>query len=158
MVHPTMESVESVIMKIRHLFDSVNDNLGFLPFYWFSELGVSICTRLTYIIMDEQFLSNLNIIIFYLGEFTIICLFTVIYLFAVSYFQSHKPTSNHMYERVNANRLLIRPKMSIHHLDSLLNYQYRAYNMFSINIQFLFTFTASVITFTVMFIQLITPK
>ena len=31
--HITVETVEGVIMRIRRLFDSVNDNLGFLPFY-----------------------------------------------------------------------------------------------------------------------------
>ena len=79
----------------------------------------------------------------------------------INYFQTHRPTINEFqkYFKVNYNlndwREVLMNAVIKQDFMIYSQTQYVAFNVFPININFLFVFIGSVITFTVMLIQLL---
>ena len=149
------DATEDQLISIRVLVDSVNKNLGFLPFHWFCELFFSTLFRLIYITVDKDFLLDINKIMYYFSEYVMLLSLSILYLLMVSYFQSQKPTSHQLLSRITVQSRSSHVRSAIAKWDSLTDYQYKACNIFTMNIKFLFSFISSVVTFTVMFIQII---
>ena len=145
-------------MVIQNLKESVNHTLGFLPFLWFFELFINACFRITYLTFDKQISFDVRLIIFYLFEFLIICFMDFAYVLCVHYFQSHRPTVNQLYFQllnIKVNFCFTNRKVNSEIFRPLLLTEYTALNVFTIHIRFIFGFLSSVLTFTVMFIQLL---
>ena len=125
---------------------------------WFSEAFISSCLRLTQLTIDKDSPSNIVKILHYFLEYILIQLFSLFYLLSINYFQSQRPSSNqimmeHLAKNRNANNIdLILLQNSIYKYEQ---FEYKALNTFTNGKGFLFTFVSTVITFTVMVIQLI---
>ena len=83
--------------SLQKLKQSIDDNLGLLPFLWFLELFASMCLRLTQIAwQDSSDPNNIYIIIEYLFEFILLSIVYFTYLIGLNYFQTHRPTKNEL--------------------------------------------------------------
>src|SRR6202012_3407039 len=121
------------------------------------------CLRLTYLTIYKQdpelyYLHLIRGLIEYIS----ICLINLTYVLVINYFQTRRPTINELRICIdkNCNSMDIK---EIQLNNMLNNYfitysqsNYMAFNVFVINNKFLFVFIGSVITFTVMLIQLLT--
>ena len=159
------ENLKQTLIAIQNYKESINEILGIFPFLWFCELFESTCLRLTQICITKPdvyqfyswFLSGLL-------EYMYICIINIFYLLAINYFQTHRPTFNELeiYYETNYNTMTSRDLQ----LNCLMNQKFKSYgktkymafNVFTINLKFLFTFIGSVITFTVMLIQLLSSN
>jgi len=150
------------IIIVNKLKESVNNCLGFLSFLTFYELFATICLRLTHIILngfiDDNFVDAIQGLI----EFSEIILIDLLYVFSVDYFQSQRPTVNDIIDRLSqTNQLTTARDMNSQNIliqqlvHNYSNSEYKAWNVFTINKKFLFAFLASVVSFTVMLIQLL---
>ena len=104
---------------------------------------------------------NLSVLIG-MVEYILICLINLIYVLTINYFQTHRPTINELRICIDKNCNSMDTKEI--QLNNMLNKyfitytkgKYMAFNVFVINNNLLFLFLGSVITFTVMLIQLLT--
>ena len=99
----------------------------------------------------------------YHGYYEYLCVFIIDFGFVlvINYFQTHRPTVNELlekYEKTNISQnfwdlqynVLLNQKVQYYSQT-----KYMAFNVFSIDLKFLFVFLSSVITFTVMLIQIL---
>jgi len=152
---------QKLITIIKHR-ESVNEILGIFPFLWFCELFSTTCLRLTYYAINRQNIEHYYVNITQgLLEYILICLINLMYVLAINYFQTHRPTVNELRICIDKNCNSMDTK-EIQLNNMLNNYfiaysqsKYMAFNVFVINNKFLFIFLSSVITFTVMLLQLL---
>ena len=84
-------------------------------------------------------------------------------MLAINYYQAHRPTVRELMSCVDntLNKTLMTDRKLLSRIilkdciHSYANCKYKAFNVFTINMKFLFTFLGSVITFAVMLIQLL---
>ena len=160
--HINFENLKQTLIAIQNYKESINGILGIFPFLWFCELFSTTCLRLTYLTINKQDpeLYYVNLIRF--SEYISICLINLTYVLVINYFQTHRPTINELRICIDKNCNSMDTK-EIQLNNMLNNYfitysqsKYMAFNVFVINNKFLFVFLGSVITFTVMLIQLLT--
>lgn len=146
----------NAIFDIQAIKERVNAILGFLPLLWFGQTFTATLLRLAHMSFNQLGVTN---ILNYFTEFGFIRLFDVLYLFSINYFQNQRPTANQILLSLSPidsshynNFDLLLLHNSIH---SYTNFDYKAGNIFKINNSFLFTFISTLVTFSVMFIQLL---
>ena len=162
LIDSNYEDLIKNLFNIQKYKESINDVLGIFPFLWFCELFSSTCLRLTYFAINKQ-----NDPTFYgyllksLTQYICMCFINLFYLLAINYFQTHRPTVNELLEKYEKTNILL--KYWDLQYNVLLNQKvqfysqtkYMAFNVFEIDLNFLFVFLGSVITFTVMLIQIL---
>ena len=146
------------LLTIERLKKSINETLGIFPFLWFCELFSATCLRLTYVSVNTW---KGNRVILGLVEYTLIAFMDISYLLMTNYFQSMRPTVDKLricidsnYNSMDGKQIEIK-KIIIKNFNNYYSINYKAFNVFTINIKFLFAFMSTVINFTVMLIQLL---
>ena len=161
---------------LQRLKQSIDDNLGLLPFLWFFELFSSTCLRLTQIASENnQNSPKIPLILEYFYEFIQLSIVYIVYIICLNYFQTRRPTKNDLMVWLNNydiwrtksmplatssltiasdNHFFDKYLLSEHLLHCYSTDTYMAWNLFPIDVKFIFGFTGSVVTFAVMFIQL----
>ena len=156
---PDFEDLHAKMMEIQRVKEQINKHLGFLPLVWFGQTFMSAVLRLAHVSMSK--FKDLHFIdLFY--EFILIALYNLFYLLAINHFQSQRPTANQLMTSLGpigseTNRNV---KLMIVQ-NSIISYsmtEYKAWNIFTIDKTFLFTFLGTITTFSVMFVQLIERK
>ncbi len=147
---------------LEKLRQSLNEKLGILPLIWFAELFSSTCFRITQITSKENFLflSSLNKLIYYFYEYFIFATVLIIVAIFISKIDIYHQNSNHLIGIIN-ERLdnSMRTSIEFMNFNQIINYNrsncgLTAWNVFRLDHKIILTFTATVIPFTVMFIQL----
>ena len=85
------EEILQKFVSIQKFKQTIDDNLGLLPFLWFFELFSSKCFRLTQISSEA---NTFRVIMEYFFEYTQLSVVYFIYIFCVNYFQTRRPTNN----------------------------------------------------------------
>jgi hypothetical protein len=147
---------------LQKLRQSLNEILGILPLIWFAELFSSTCFRITQITSKENllFVSSVNKLIIYFYEYFIFATVLIIVAIFISKIDVCQQISNHLIGIINE-----RLDNSMHASIEFMNFNQiincnrsdcglTAWNVFRLDHKIIFTFTAAVIPFTVMFIQL----
>jgi hypothetical protein len=154
------------LLEMRQIKNQFNKLFGILPFLWSLELFISTCFRITQIALVRDS-SKLLTIIRVSTEYIFLIIIYSIYFISISYFQSKRPSLNCVLiwiENQSSNHVLsyeesIEKLSLIQHVISIWNEpEYVAWNMFNIDKRFLIGFFSSVITFSVMLIQLLQQK
>ena len=164
------EEVLNKFLSLEKLKQSIDDNLGLLPLLWFLESFSSTCLRLTQMASDNIAMVNdkNKIILFidYFVEYSMLSIAYLFYIICLNYFQIRRPTKNDLiiwlksqstvsrFQSV-ANNCDIKFLLSQHLVHCYANNTYKAWNLFEIDVKFIFGFFGSVITFAVMGIQII---
>ena len=153
-----IDNLNTNILLINNLKTSINDILGIFPFLWFCDLFTTICIRLTQTVINKDY--EMVYVLWNIIENAMIVFINLIYLLAINYFQTHRPTVNelvssnhHMLSAMSSRELLLKVIMN-QNFNNYCRSKYMAFNVFAIDLKFLFSFTGSVITFTVMLMQL----
>ena len=150
------------IMDIQRIKESVNDNLGILPLLWFTQAFFSTVLRLANLVINKYNMYEWQWSIHYFFEYSMIRIFDLTYFFAINYYQSQRPTSNQLmsifddmdYDSTNNLRLILLQNS----VRCYAKFEYMVGNTFKMNRSFLFAFLSTVVTFTVMLIQLLESK
>jgi len=159
--HINYEVLRQKLLTIERHKESINECLGIFPFLWFCEMFSTTCLRLTYFVInnnDKQI--NLHILKGF-TEYICISVTNIAYVLTINYFQTHRPTANQLqicYEKYFDFKFSKNISLNSLFIQYFVNYsqsKYMAFNVFAIDIKFLFVFIGSVITFTVMLIQLL---
>ena len=157
---PNYEEYHRTLLDIQSMKENVNLHLGCLPFLWFGQAFSSTVLRLTHV-STTRFEDGVNFFrVFF--EFILMVFYDLFYLLAINYFQNQRPTANQLMKSfcsissdTNKNVKLMIVQNSI---TSYLNTEYKAWNTFTLDKSFLFTLFGTIVTFTVMFVQLFEIK
>ena len=160
---PKYKDLYERIALILNLKKSVNSNLGFLPMLYLCVSFSSTCLRLTHLAIHKESIFNIVILMHYFFEYTLIQAFNLFVIISISNYQSKRPSLDQVmayYYRANFNNeqtsKAMMQQMALQNiLSSYCNFEYKAWNVFTINKLLLFSFISTVVTFTVMLIQLI---
>ena len=159
---PKYKDLYERITLILHLKKSVNTALGFLPMLCLCVSFSSTCLRLTNLSIHKEDILNVVILLYYFFEYSLIQVFNLFVIISVSHYQSKRLNSDQLMNYYSANlqkeqgtRAILQQNALQNLLTSYCNYEYRAWNVFTINTLLLFSFISTVVTFTVMLIQLI---
>lgn len=160
--HINYDNLLTDILFVQSLKESINSVFGLFPFLWFCELFSSTCFRLTLWTINNSLDSSGYDFELYQGyvEFFQIYLLDLLYLFAVNYFESHKMSINQLFVLLSQDKRCLSPSES-NSKNILVNQiiycysstKYKAFNVFTIDNKFLFSFLGFVVSFTVMLIQ-----
>ena len=161
------EEVLNKFLSLEKLKQSIDEHLGLLPLLWFLESFSSTCLRLTQMASDISMVNDKNeIFIDYFFEYSLLSIAYLFYIICLNYFQLRRPTKNDLiiwlktqstvsgFQSV-ANNCEIKFLLSQHLVHCYANNTYKAWNLFEIDVKFIFGFLGSVITFAVMGIQII---
>jgi len=162
--HINYEDFKQHLLNIERHKDSINESLGIFPFLWFCELFSTTCLRLCYFVINKLSVQQIYIGLA-VGMIEPICIFiiNISCVLAINYYQTHRPTvlqlmscvDNTLSKTLMTDRKLLSRIILKDCIHSYANCEYKAFNVFTINMKFLFTFLGSVITFAVMLIQLL---
>lgn len=162
------EEVLQKFLSLEKLKQLIDDNLGLLPFLWFLELFCSTCLRLTQMASDNSSMitDRAKVFLDYFFEYTLLSIAYIFYIICLNYFQTRRPTKNDLIIwlknkstakgcQLMANECELKFLLSQHLVHCYAINAYKAWNLFEIDMKFIFGFLGSVITFAVMGIQLI---
>jgi hypothetical protein len=151
------------ILSIHKCKQSINDEIGFLPFFWCLELFSATCLRLTQISIDKNKYSYQSIIEYFF-EFMLLCILYILLIICLCYFQSKRPKINSILlwiddisskksltlQESNEKNSIIQEIIGSYPYD-----EYMAWNTFTMDRVFAFGFLGAVIPFSVMLIQML---
>ena len=145
--------------SIQKFKQTIDDNLGLLPFLWIFELFSSTCLRLTQISGEA---NTFRVMMEYFFEYSQLSVVYFIYIFCVNYFQTRRPTNNDLLMWLSSYGVPLKCEDQSSSKCVLIQYlincysqsTYMAWNLIAIDMKFIFGFIRSVVTFAVMFIQL----
>ena len=157
--------LERQILMIQKFKIIINKSLNIFPFLWFCELFIITCFRLQHILLNPDYnINNMYYLHKYHGYYEYLCFIIIDFGFvlAANYFQTHRPTVNELlssvgkhYPSMTTRELMLKNILIQNLVHNYSQTKYTAFNVFTINIKFLFVFMGSVITFTVILIQLL---
>lgn len=160
----SLKETKLKFLNLQQIKESINENLGILPFLWFLELFASTCFRITQIAMENNSSENIYVILEYFYEFSLLCFLYLFFIFSISYYESKRPTINELLIFLNRDSIhnqmtaseLFEKLLFVQQLNNFLTKStYTAWNVFTIEKKFILIFLNSVAPFSVMFIQLL---
>jgi uncharacterized membrane protein len=94
-IHSLGSELRINILSIHKCKQSINDEIGFLSFFWYLELfsAINTCLRLTLISIDKNKYSY-QTIIEYFFKFMLLCILYILLIICLCNFQSKKPKIN----------------------------------------------------------------
>ena len=159
---PKYKDLYERIALILNLKKSVNTTLGFLPMLCLCVSFSSTCLRLTNLSIHKENILNVVILLYYFFEYSLIQSFNLFVIISVSHYQSKRLSSDQVmnyyrtyFENEQSNTAILQQNSLHSLLTSYCNFEYKAWNIFTIDKPLLLSFISTVVTFTVMLIQLI---
>ena len=133
---------------------SVNNVMGFLPFLWLLHSFVACCLRLTYTALNpDRFDPGV------LFESTLFGIYYSLFVITIDLIQSKRPDFQKLFNPFDINFPINSNQIRVLFLQKLIeNYNsicFMAFNIYKLENKLLLSFSSSVITFTVMLIQII---
>ena len=158
---PKYKDLYEKIALILNLKNSVNNALGFLPMLYLCMSFSSTCLRLTHLSIHKECI-NAIILVLYFFEYSLIQSFNLFVIISVIHYQSKRLSSDQVmnyyrtyFENEQSTTAILQQNSLQSLLTSYCNFEYKAWNIFTIDKPLLLSFISTVVTFTVMLIQLI---
>jgi hypothetical protein len=143
-------------IEIQKLRENINENFGFVPFLWLSELFIATCLRITQLTLKD--ILNGETIIAYLFEYLLWATIIIIFCLFMGRLKASLPTFNSLMSKIDLNiedsDLTNQTVLLGQTISNNLNNGFSAWDMFRLDRSLIFTFLAAVIPLSVMFIQL----
>jgi hypothetical protein len=144
--------------EIQHLREDFNDRFGLIPFFWFGELFIATCFRITQFALIET--ADSRYFITYLYEYLLWALIQIILALFLGYLNSNRYSQLDIIHIINSKNNKSNDKINeiiiFNQIVMTCNNRnwFEAWDIFVLDRKLIFQFLAAVIPFSVMLIQL----
>ncbi len=144
--------------EIQHLREDFNDKFGLIPFFWFGELFIATCFRITQFALIET--AHSRYFVTYLYEYLLWALIQIIFALFLGHLNSNRHSQLDIIHIISSKNIKSTDKINeiiiFNQIVMTCNNRnwFEAWDIFVLDRRLIFQFLVAVIPFSVMLIQL----